>query len=359
MFIRSKTITCFIIFGALCFIQTVSAQEPVMNYIRARVQEVSEVHTEGEYPLQQAQVRLLNGPNEGTIIDVTNEQTANREDLRIVSGQTVILQNLARPDGSEVYYFQETFRLNHLFWVFCAFLILVTMIGKKRGLMSLFGLIVSISIIIFIIFPLIKAGWNAFGVSIVGTFLIACSTILIAHGYNKRALLALLSTCITLVCAIVIAFVTVDLVSLFGLGSEESVFLKLDPTLHIDPKGLLLAGIIIGALGVLDDITTSQVAAVDEVRKANPAYDFKQLYKSGLSVGHEHIASMINTLALAYIGASLPMFMLFTLGGGAPAWVTLNSAFLTEEIIRTLVGSSALLLATPISTFFAARSFAR
>lgn len=330
-----------------------------MNYIRARVQEVSEVHTKGEYPMQQAQVRLLNGPNAGATIDIQNELTADREDLRIVPEKTIVLQHIERPDGSEVYYFQETFRLNHLFWVFCVFLLLVAFIGKKRGLMSLLGLIVSISIIVFIIFPLIKAGWNAFGISVIGTFLIACSTILIAHGCNRRAMLALLSTCITLICAIVLASVAVELVSLFGLGSEESVFLKLDPTLHIDPKGLLLAGIIIGALGVLDDITTSQVATVDEVSKANPTYGFKQLYRSGLSVGHEHIASMINTLALAYIGASLPMFLLFSLGGGAPAWVTLNSAFLAEEIIRTLVGSSALLLATPISTFFAARSFSR
>jgi len=330
-----------------------------MNYVRARVQEVSEVNIDGEYPKQQAQVRLLNGPNAGAIIDIQNEINANREDLRIVQGKTVVLQHIERPDGSEIYYFQETFRLSPLFWVFCIFIMLVTIIGKKRGLMSLVGLIVSIFIIIFVIFPLIKAGWNTFGVSIIGTFLIACSTILIAHGYNKRAILALLATCITLTCAIVFAAITVELVSLFGLGSEESIFLKLNPSLHIDPKGLLLAGIIIGALGVLDDITTSQVATVDEVSKANPSYGFRQLYKSGLSVGHEHIASMINTLALAYIGASLPMFLLLSLGGGAPIWVTLNSAFLAEEIIRTLVGSSALLLATPISTFLAARSFAR
>lgn len=330
-----------------------------MNYIRAYVQEVSEVNESGEYPMQKAQVRLLSGPSAGATVNIENERTADREDLRLVKGQTVVLQHIERSDGSEAYYFQETFRLNSLFWVFCIFLILVALIGKKKGMMSLLGLIVSISIIIFVIFPLIRAGWNAFGVSIIGTFLIACSTILIAHGYNRRAMLALLATCITLVCAIVLAAVTVELVSLFGLGSEESVFLKLDPSLHIDPKGLLLAGIIIGALGVLDDITTSQVAAVDEVRKANHTYGFKKLYQAGLSVGHEHIASMINTLALAYIGASLPMFLLLSFGGGAPAWVTLNSAFLAEEIIRTLIGSSALLLAMPIATFLAARSFTR
>ena len=224
--------------------------------------------------------------------------------------------------------------------------------------MSLFGLAVSVLIIAFFIFPLIITGWNAFAISVTGAFLIACSTILIAHGCNRRATLALAATCITLMFAVVLAFAGVEFANLFGLGSEESVFLKLDPSLHIDPKGLLLAGIIIGALGVLDDITTSQVSAVDEIRKANPAYGFRRLYKAGMSVGHEHIASMINTLALAYIGASLPMFLILFIGGGAPVWVTLNSAFLAEEIIRTLVGSSALLLATPISTFIAARSFA-
>jgi uncharacterized membrane protein len=344
--------------SALCMIGTVYAEEPETNYVRAHVQEMQTL-TEDEYPVQQVELILLNGSNAGKTVHIENRLTDNREDLRILPEQTVVLLQIERPDGNTAYYFQETFRLPSLLWIFCGFLILTILIGKRRGLMSLIGLAVSISIITFVILPLIVTGWNAFAVSSIGAFLIACSTILISHGCNRRSILALIATCITLVCAIALAAITVRFVSLFGLGSEESVFLRLDPSLHIDPRGLLLASIIIGALGVLDDITTSQVAAIDEISKANPEYEFKKLYRSGSSVGHEHIASMINTLALAYVGTSLPMFLLFSLEKGAPVWVTINSAFLAEEIIRTLVGSSALLLATPIATFLAARSFAR
>ena len=116
----------------------------------------------------------------------------------------------------------------------------------------------------------------------------------------------------------------------------------------------MLGGIIIGALGVLDDVTTGQTAAVDEIHKANPALGFKELYFRGLSVGHEHIASLVNTLALAYAGASLPLFLIFKVSNDIPFWVNLNSESIIEEVVRTFIGSSALILAVPISTFFAA-----
>ncbi|HYC80108.1 MAG TPA: YibE/F family protein, partial [Candidatus Binatia bacterium] len=125
-------------------------------------------------------------------------------------------------------------------------------------------------------------------------------------------------------------------------------------------RGLLLGGIILGVLGVLDDITTAQSAAVYEIRRANPALPFKELYSRGLSIGREHISSLVNTLFLAYAGASLPLFLFFTAGDHPqPFWVTLNSEFIAEELIRTLVGSVALMLAVPITTFLAAYYFSR
>ncbi|MCK5019900.1 MAG: YibE/F family protein, partial [Candidatus Peribacteraceae bacterium] len=331
------------------------AQEPEASFERAYVQNVIEINNnEDKYPTQKAEVRLITGPNAKSIISIEHELVAEREDLRISSGQTIVVQSIKRLDGTQMYYFQEVYRLNSLLIIFLFFLILTAYIGKKKGLMAIAGLAISLGIIIFGMFPLFIRGWNVFGVSILGTFLIACSTIFVAHGFSRRTTVALVATCSTLLFAILLAAISVKITSLFGLGSEESVFLWMDPSMQIDPKGLLLAGIIIGALGVLDDITTTQVAAIDEVQKANPSYGFKKLYSAGFSVGHEHIASMINTLALAYIGASLPMFLLLFLDTGVPLWVTINSAFIVEEIIRTLVGSAALLLAVPFSTSFAA-----
>jgi len=347
----------FLAFTVLFAPVMVAAQEPIMDFVRAEVEGIIEVSSGGEYPLQEAQLRILSGPESGDRIAIKNELFGNREDLRMAVGQTVVLQRIERPDGSKMYSFQEHYRLPALFIAFVLFLLLGALIGRKRGVMSLIGLGISILIIVFVIFPLMIAGWNAFAVSIVASFLIAGSTILISHGYNKRTMLALSATCITLVISILLAVFTVAITKLFGLGSEESVFLQLDPSIHIDPKGLLLAGIVIGALGVLDDVTTTQVSAVHEVHKANPSYTFAQLFSAGTSVGREHVASMINTLVLAYAGASLPLFLLFSLSGDVPMWVTVNSAFLAEEIVRTLVGSAALLLAVPIATFLAAYGF--
>jgi uncharacterized membrane protein len=123
----------------------------------------------------------------------------------------------------------------------------------------------------------------------------------------------------------------------------------------VNLRGLLLGGIVIGALGVLDDITTTQTAAINEIKRANPRMTRAQLYRSGLSIGREHIASLVNTLALAYAGASLPLLLLFWSDANAPWWVILNSESLVEEIVRTLVGSMTLTLAVPISTWFACK----
>jgi len=145
---------------------------------------------------------------------------------------------------------------------------------------------------------------------------------------------------------------------LFGLGSEESLDLQYGALKNINLQGLLLAGIIIGALGVLDDITTAQTAAVAELKLANAKLSFDELYRRGMAVGKEHITSLVNTLALAYAGASLPMLLLFTVYQ-QPLWVTLNSEFVVEEVVRTVVGSLALTVAVPITTFLAAYWFSR
>lgn len=216
----------------------------------------------------------------------------------------------------------------------------------------------SIGVLLVFVIPSIIAGANPLLISLIGSALIACTALYLAHGFNRRTTLALLSTILTLVLSIVLAVVFVHLGKLFGMGSEEARFIQTGLSQAIDLRGLLLGGIIIGALGVLDDITTAQTAAIDELSKANHTLGFSELFASGTSIGREHIASLINTLALAYIGASLPMFVLFFVNDETPWWVILNSEFVAEEVVRTLVGSATLLLAVPISTYIAAKAFA-
>ncbi len=152
------------------------------------------------------------------------------------------------------------------------------------------------------------------------------------------------------------AVAAVSFTHLFGMGSEESLFILGDLP-GISLKGLLLGGIMLGLLGVLDDITTAQSAVVDELKQANQSLSFSELYRRGLSVGREHIASLINTLFLAYAGASLPLFLLFSLNQGQELWMIFNNEMIAEEIVRTLVGSTGLILAVPITTALAAYVF--
>lgn len=141
---------------------------------------------------------------------------------------------------------------------------------------------------------------------------------------------------------------------LFGFGSEDALVLAYGQFSGLNFQGLLLAGILIGALGVLDDITTTQIAAIDEIYKANPAMTRKELKKRSMSVGREHITSLVNTIALAYVGVSLPLLLMFTVSS-VPFWTLINSELVVEELARTLIGSAALILAVSISTYFGIR----
>ena len=303
---------------------------------------------------QQVILRITSGKERGRELPITNGILGDRDDMRLVEGETVILRRMEY-EGEEKYLITEKYRLPSLLWLGVFFLVLTFLLGGITGIRSIVGLAVSILILSLYVVPTIASGSNPLIVSLVGSFSIACTSLYLAHGCNRRTSVALFSTLITLSIAVVLSVIFVHVSKLFGMGSEESMYLQSGLTAGVNLRGLLLGGMIIGCLGVLDDITTAQTAAVDEIRKANPNLTSKQLLQSGLSVGREHIASLINTLALAYAGASLPLLLLFQTNETFPLWVTLNSEFLAEEIVRTLVGSTTLLLAVPISTWCAAR----
>lgn len=277
---------------------------------------------------------------------------------KIKSGDKVTIVK-TEIEGITNYFIIDRYRLPYLALILGLFFALVIFFSRFKGLASIFGLVISILVLVKFLVPRILNGGDPLIIGLVGAFIIAILSIYTAHGLNKRTSVALVSTILTLVISAILAISFVYLAKLFGGGSEEAFFLQTGQFGKINLRGLLLAGIIIGALGVLDDITTSQTAAIDEIKKANPNLSFQELYKSGLSVGREHIASLVNTLVLAYAGASLPLFILFSTNKTQPLWVVLNSEFIAEEVIRTLVGSTSLVLAVPISTFLASYFFSK
>lgn len=347
--------------GFLASVHVAAAQGPaavpVEGYARARVlrvlQERDDPYAGFARMVQTVEIALESGPESGTVLTLENGVLENRRDMTLAEGQRIIVRSVRHDDGRVQYFTAETYRLPSLLWLVFGFVILAFLLGGWTSIRSLGGLVFSVAVLAAFVVPRIAAGANPVLVSLFGACIIACVSLTMAHGWSRRTQVALLSTLVTLAAAAILAWIAVSVGRLFGMGTEESVLLQLGPLPSANLRGVLLGGIIIGCLGVLDDVTTAQCAAVDEIRKADPRMHPQRLWDAGMSVGREHIASLINTLALAYVGAALPLFLLFQLNGTTPWWVTLNSEFLAEEIVRTLVGSSALLIAVPVSTLFA------
>ncbi len=336
--------------------------EPREEYARARVTAILSQTEDTSMPdlprrVQQVQLRILSGPDAGRTFTAENGVLPGREDMELREGETVVVRTLIKADGSVEHLLQEKSRLSGLLVLVIGFFLLASLLGGRAGAASVLGLAVSVGILLLFVVPRIVEGWNPLITSLIGSFMIACTSLYLAHGFTRRTTIALASTLTVLSASAALSMVAVRVAKLFGMGTEESLFLQSGVMESIDLRGLLLGGMIIGCLGVLDDITTAQTAAVDEIQKANPRLSFTDLLRAGTSVGREHIASLINTLALAYVGASLPLLLLFWTSGDIPLWVILNSEFLSEEIVRTLVGSTALVLAVPVSTWLAAKAF--
>lgn len=337
--------------------QQIPTEIPQDQYYQAKVVQVEEstVSNQGfEQPIQKVQLQIINGPESGKTIEVNHgELFAITEEQKVKPGQTIVLTKTLGPQG-DIYYITDQYRITPLLIIFGLFFILVVIFGRLRGVSAILGLILSIVILVQYVVPQILQGANPLTTSLIGAFVIAVLSLYLAHGLNKRTTIALAATIFSLCIAAVMSLLYVSFTNLSGTGSEEAIFLRMGPLGAIDLRGLLLGGIIIGTLGILDDITISQTAIIEEIRKANPKYTRKQLFSSGIVVGREHVASLVNTLALAYVGASFPLLLLFSLSAGIPVWLTLNSEFIAEEMVRTLVGSTTLILAVPISTFLAA-----
>jgi uncharacterized membrane protein len=207
------------------------------------------------------------------------------------------------------------------------------------------------------VLPAILEGQSPIAVAAVGSAAIMFAALYMAHGINVRTTTAILGTLVSLVLTCLLAAFFLDIVSFTGFGSEEAVFLQVSAA-QVNLQGLIFAGVIIGTLGVLDDVTVTQASAVWEIHYANPRYSARRLYSSALRIGRDHIASTVNTLVLAYAGASLPLLILFSLAD-TPLTQTLTSEVVAQEIVRTLVGSIGLVASVPITTGLAAMVVSR
>jgi uncharacterized membrane protein len=245
--------------------------------------------------------------------------------------------------------FQRTSPLLVLALVFAA---AVVALGRFRGFLALVGLGLSLTVLVAFILPALLRGSSPVGVALTGGSVIAIGALYLAHGVSDRTTVALLGTFASLLLTCLLAALFAGAAELTGLASEESIsLLAFAP--HLDFRGLLLAAIIIGTLGVLDDVTVTQVAAVGELHRRDPSIPVRELYAAGIRIGRDHIASTVNTLVLAYAAAALPLLLLFTQSGLGFTRV-LTSETIAVEIVQALVGSIGLVASVPLTTALAA-----
>ncbi|MFG3147135.1 YibE/F family protein [Streptomyces sp. NPDC048243] len=232
------------------------------------------------------------------------------------------------------------------------FAVVVVVVGRMRGVMALVALAISFMILNFFILPAILQGSNPLVVAVVGSSAIMLIALYMCHGLSARTSVAVVGTLLSLLLIGILGSVFIDWAVLTGNTDDNTGLIHgLYPS--IDMSGLLLAGVIIGSLGVLDDVTVTQTSAVWELHEANPTMGWRGLYRAGIRIGRDHIASVVNTLVLAYAGAALPLLLLFSIAQSSVGTVA-NSELVAEEIVRTLVGSIGLVAAVPVTTALAA-----
>ncbi|MGW0879091.1 YibE/F family protein [Streptomyces sp. NPDC002671] len=232
------------------------------------------------------------------------------------------------------------------------FAVAVVVVGRMRGVMALIALAVSFLVLTLFILPAILQGSNPLLVAVVGSSAIMLIALYMCHGLSARTSVAVLGTLISLCLIGVLGSLFIGWAALTG-NTDDSTGLIHGLYPSIDMSGLLLAGVIIGSLGVLDDVTVTQTSAVWELHEANPSMGWRGLYRAGIRIGRDHIASVVNTLVLAYAGAALPLLLLFSIAQSSVGTVA-NSELVAEEIVRTLVGSIGLVASVPVTTALAA-----
>lgn len=301
-------------------------------------------------------VSLTTGAEKGKQITIEQPiigDTEEQNQQSYIAGDQVIISKI-ESDGRVEYFISDAYRNSALVWLGVVYALAIVILGQWKGVKSLLGLGVSFLVLTKGIIPFILQGYNPIMVTVIGSIIIMTASLYFTHGITRKTTVSLLGTLGSLIITSVLAHIMINAAKLSGLGTEEAMFLMVGETSKLNLQGLLLSGIIISALGVIDDITVTQTAIVYELKKTKPSLRIGDLYRKGLSIGKEHIASVTNTLILAYAGASLPLFLLFYQNTSVPFWVAMNSQLIAEEIVSTLVGSMGLVLCVPITTYLAA-----
>ena len=325
----------------------------------ASVERVTEYRCEGfnTQTCRRVGIRIVSGPDSGDTSELVLGVGGLDPDVD-VGDRIRVIESITPPGGSPEsaglaeYSFSDFERGRPMLILVLLFTALVVVLGRARGALSLLGLALSLGIVVVFIVPAILDGKSPLLVAVVGSSAVMLATILLAHGTGPKSLAAIVGTTVSLLLTVLLAVIFTDLTHLTGLSSEEATFLQVNQG-NLSLEGLLLAGMVVGALGVLDDVTISQSSTVLALRAANPSQGFRELFGRAMSVGRDHVSATVNTLVLAYVGASLPLLLIFS-STSLGLVETVNLELIAKEVVATLVGSIGLIAAVPITTAMAA-----
>ena len=355
-------LTSFVIWGIPYFFQTPLPEamgSPLgAGTAKARVVSILE---EGTIDLggtvqtyQLLRVEILEGEYAGIPMEIDyGKRQIHPEGVRFEVGDEILVAVSVGPDGMVNAYFADYVRTPMIGWLAIAFALAIIVTGKWKGVRSLLAMAFSLFVIIQYIIPHILVGEDPVRVSIIGAAILLTATLYVTYGWTLKTHASTIGMILVLVLTGTLAWFAILLTRLSGTASEEALFLLQMSTVTINLRGLMLGGMIIGALGVLDDLVTTQSSAVFELHATDETLGFRTLVARAMRIGQDHVAATVNTLVLAYAGASLPSLLMFSLNRG-DYLTLLNFEFIAEEVVRTLVGSLGLIAAVPLTTVIAA-----
>lgn len=334
---------------------------PTLGYGSEAVKgEITEILEEGQIQLgdvtqsyQVLRVKILEGDLQGLelVVDYGKKQL-RPEGLDLQPGDRVFL-TIGRDTSNTIQArFLDFERTGPLLILFGTFVLFSVLISGWKGVRALLGMGISIGVIILFIIPQILGGKDPVLVSVSGAFLLLAVTLYLVYGWTLKTHSAVLGVLSSLILTALLAHYFVNLARLTGFGNEDALFLMQQSAVGINMQGLVLGGMLIGALGVLDDLVITQASVVFELFNLDPEMTFGDLFKRSMRVGQDHVAATVNTLVLAYAGAALPLFLLFSISGARIGYL-LNLEYVAEEVVRTMVGSLGLIAAVPFTSLLA------
>ncbi len=337
-------------------VTVVFAQEVHQDFaerVEAKVLSIEESYdrkitgTDATALVQESRIELLGGEREGEIVSLTSEK------VELEVGDTIYVDRTVDINGIEYITYADFERRIVLYTVAAIFVIMLIAFSGWQGIRALVSLGGSIAAIFFLLVPALLKGYDPALTSVAIAAIVMCFVLFGTHGINPRTLIAFAGTYSAIAITGLIAFFSVDLMRLTGFSNDAAVYLNFATNGQLDLAGLLLGSIIIGILGVLDDVSITQASVVQELKRANSKLHFHDLYSRAIRVGRDHIGSLVNTLALAYVGVSLPLILLYA-KTESDFMLSLNQEVVAAEIIRIIIGSIGLILAVPMTTLVAA-----